>query len=97
MNLLRKRFGQAVRSEILERTIDESTQAALTEKAVKPAMQPKVEVVKFEEGQDLEFKVAFEVLPEISSTTFSDLELTIMKRFILTEQQLGEYVESKKA
>jgi len=76
MNLLRKRFGQAVRSEILERTIDESTQAALTEKAIKPAMQPKVELVKFEEGQDLEFKVAFEVLPEISSSTFSDLELT---------------------
>jgi trigger factor len=76
MTLLRKRFGQAVRSEILERTIDESTQAALTEKAVKPAMQPRVELVKFEEGQDLEFSVQFEVLPEISSAGFSDLELT---------------------
>ena len=76
MNLLRKRFGQAVRSEILERTIDESTQAAFTEKAVKPAMQPKVELVKFEEGQDLEFSVQYEVLPEISSGEFSNLDLT---------------------
>ena len=32
MDLLRKRFGQSVRGEVLERTIDESTQAALTEK-----------------------------------------------------------------
>ncbi len=67
MNLLKKRFGEAVRGEILEKTIDESTQAALSEKALKPAVQPKVELVKFEEGQDLEFSVQLEVLPEISS------------------------------
>ncbi len=76
MTLLKKRFGQAVRGEVLERTIDESTQAALTERAVKPAMQPKIEVVKADEGQDLEFSVEFEVLPEISAKPFSDLDLT---------------------
>ena len=76
MNLLKKRFGQAVRGEVLERAIDESTQSALTERAVKPAMQPKIEVVKADEGQDLEFSVEFEVLPEISSKPFTDLELT---------------------
>lgn len=67
MNLLKKRFGEAVRGEILEKTIDESTQAALTEKAFKPAVQPKVELVKFEEGHDLEFSVQLEVLPEITA------------------------------
>ena len=77
MNLLKQRFGQAVRGEVLERTIDESTQAALTQKAAKPAMQPKVEVVKGgEEGQDLEFSVQFEVLPEIDASDFSKIELT---------------------
>src|SRR6202012_1063059 len=76
MNLLKKRFGQAVRGEILERTIDESTQAALAERAVKPAMQPKVELVKFDEGQDLEFSVQFEVLPDITPAGFSDIDLT---------------------
>ncbi len=67
MNLLKKRFGEAVRGEVLEKTIDESTQAALSEKALKPAVQPKVELVKFEEGQDLEFSVQLEVLPEITA------------------------------
>ncbi|MHB1206653.1 MAG: trigger factor [Rhodospirillaceae bacterium] len=76
MNLLKKRFGQAVRGEVLERTIDESTQAALTERAVKPAMQPRIEVVKADEGQDLEFSVQFEVLPEIAAKPFNELELT---------------------
>ncbi len=67
MNLLKKRFGEAVRGEILEKTVDESMQAALSEKALKPAVQPKVELVKFEEGQDLEFSVQLEVLPEITA------------------------------
>ena len=35
MDLLRKRFGQSVRGEVLEKTIDESTQAALSEKAIR--------------------------------------------------------------
>lgn len=67
MNLLKKRFGEAVRGEILEKTVEESTQAAISEKALKPAVQPKIEVVKFEEGQDLEFSVQLEVLPEITA------------------------------
>lgn len=76
MKLLRTRFGQSVRGEILENTISESTQAALTEKALKPAMQPKVELVTFEEGKDLEFSVKLEILPEIGATNFSGIELT---------------------
>jgi len=75
MNLLKKRFGEAVRGEVLEKAIDESTQAALVEKALKPAVQPKVELVKFEEGQDLEFSVQLEVLPEITAEV-GKLDLT---------------------
>ncbi len=93
MNLLKQRFGEAVRGEVLERTIDESTQAALTQKAVKPAMQPKVEVVKgAEEGQDLEFSVQFEVLPEIDATDFTKLELTRQKATV-DEKDYNEAVE----
>jgi trigger factor len=75
MKLLRTRFGESIRGEILESTINESTQAALTEKALKPAMQPKVELVTFEEGKDLEFSVKLEVLPEIKSGDVSAIEL----------------------
>ena len=75
MKLLRTRFGESVRGEIIENTVNESTQAALTEKALKPAMQPKVELVSFEEGKDLEFSVKLEVLPEITGADFANIEL----------------------
>jgi trigger factor len=76
MDLLRKRFGQSVRGEVLERTIDESTQQALAEKSLKPALQPKVELVSFEDGKDLEFAIKVEVLPEITPNDLGSLALT---------------------
>ena len=76
MKLLRTRFGQSVRGEILENTMNESIQAALVEKALKPAMQPKVELVNFEEGKDLEFSVKLEVLPEITTAELDNIELS---------------------
>ncbi|MEQ9449109.1 MAG: trigger factor, partial [Rhodospirillaceae bacterium] len=92
LNLLRKRFGQAVRGEVLEKTIDESTQAALSEKALRPAIQPRVEVVKAEEGQDLEFSVQLETLPQIDTPQFNDLELHRLVATV-TDEELEKAIE----
>lgn len=75
MNLLKKRFGESVRGEVLESTIQESTQKAIEEKDFKPAVQPKVDLVTFEEGQDLEFSIEVELLPEIELTDLSAFEV----------------------
>lgn len=79
MKLLRQRYGKSVLGEVLEAAVNESTQATLEEKAVKPAMQPKIEVVSFDEGKDLEFKIGVEVMPAIEPMDFSTLELTRLK------------------
>ena len=92
MNLLRKRFGQAVRGEILEKTIDETTQEALTQKALKPAVQPKVDLVQSDEGKDLEFSVQLEVLPTIESSDFSSVELTRLVATV-TDDELEKTIE----
>lgn len=73
MNLLKKRFGESVRGEVLEATVQETTQKALEEKELKPAMQPKVDLVSFEEGKDLEFSVELELLPDIELGDFASL------------------------
>ena len=93
MNLLRKRFGQAVRGEVLEKAVDESMQEALTKKALKPAMQPKVNLVKSEEGEDLEFSVELEVLPSIEAPDFSGLELTRQVSTV-TDEELEKTIEN---
>ncbi|WP_316976678.1 trigger factor [Shumkonia mesophila] len=75
VSLLRKRYGSSVMGEVLERTVGETTAKAMTEHGVRPAMQPKVEITSFEEGKDLEYTMAVEVLPEIAPVDFSKIEL----------------------
>ena len=75
ISLLKTRYGAAVRGEVLERTIQNSWQKALTEKGLRPATEPKVEIVTFEDGVDLEYKLAVELMPEIEPVNFSGIEL----------------------
>lgn len=76
LSLLRKRYGKAVLGEVLEGAVNETTQSTLSERELKPAMQPKIEVVNFDEGKDLEFKIGVELMPDITPMDFAKLDLT---------------------
>jgi trigger factor len=75
MTVLKKRYGSAVMGEVLERAVNDTSGEALREQNLRPALQPKVEIVAFNEGTDLEFKLAVEVLPEIHPMDFAELKL----------------------
>jgi trigger factor len=79
LKLLRQRYGNAVRSEVLEEAVNHSSTTAMQERNLRPALQPKVEIVNFNEGADLEYKMAVEVLPEIQPMNFSELALERLK------------------
>ncbi len=78
-SLVKQRFGQSVMGEVLQETVDSSSQEAITEKGLKLALQPKIEITKFEEGSDLEYTMAVEVMPEIEPTDFAKLKLERLK------------------
>lgn len=73
--LVRQRYGQSVMGEVLESAVQDGVQKTLEERKLTPAMQPKVEVVSFDDGKDLEFKMEFEALPEIADVDFSVIEM----------------------
>jgi len=79
VSLLRKTYGDQVMGEVLEQTVSESTEAAITEKDLRPLGQPKIEVKKFDSGEDLEYDVEFELFPEIQLTDFSTIKLERLK------------------
>lgn len=64
MNILRERYGKAVLGEVLEKAVNDSTAKVLEEKKMRPAMQPKIEVTEFDEGKDLKYKMAIEIMPD---------------------------------
>ena len=79
--VVRQRYGTAVNAEVLEESVSEATQQVLTDRGLRPAQQPKVDVLSLDPGgaKDLEFKVELEVLPEITLPDFEAIQLTRLK------------------
>ena len=91
VNLLRKQHGQAIMGEILEATVGESSQKTIMDNDLRPVAQPKIEIDKFDEGEDLEYSIELEVFPDIELTDFSKLKLKRMK-VPADEKQVDEMI-----
>ncbi|HYZ60913.1 MAG TPA: trigger factor [Acetobacteraceae bacterium] len=79
LSVVRQRFGTAVMSEVLEESVNTATQQVLTDRGLRAATQPKVDVTKLEDKQDLQFTVELELLPEINLPDFGAIQLTRLK------------------
>lgn len=73
--MLRKKYGLALKAEIVEETINDSSAALMQERGLRPALQPKVEIVNSGTDGDLEYTLAVEVLPEIAAPNYADIKL----------------------
>ena len=77
--VVKQRYGGAVTAEVLEESVNQATQQVLTDRGLRSATQPKVEVVSLAEASDLEFKVELELLPEIVLPEFASIALHRLK------------------
>ena len=75
LRILKQRFGKSVMGEVLERAVNDSSNQALNERGLRPAMQPRIEVSAFDEGKGLEYTMALELFPEFEPMDFSKIEL----------------------
>lgn len=82
---LKRLYGQKVMADIVRDAINESTQKAITDLDVRPAMEPKIEfsqdpedVQKVMAGEgDLKFSMSFEIIPDFELADFGSL--TVVK------------------
>src|ERR1700739_2087570 len=65
MSMVRKRYGEAVAAEILEAAGHDASGKLLSERNLRPAVQPKLEITKPGKETDLEFTVEMEILPDV--------------------------------
>ena len=75
VKVIKNRFGDGVRQEVVGEVISHSWVEAVTKENVKPAGQPSIEPKNLEEGQNLEFIATFEVYPEIELKDFSGVTI----------------------
>ena len=76
LQLLKQRYEKSVMGEVLEKTVQEGSHQLLNERNLRPAGQPKVEIVSFEDGNELldyvEDKSSFEeILGTLDVPAFS--------------------------
>jgi trigger factor len=76
MALVAKHWRQQVTGEELQSTIGDSSAQIVSDRGLRPAGQPKIEITNFSDNADLEYKMALELLPEIEPMDLSQLELT---------------------
>lgn len=76
MTVLRQRYGASVMGDVLEQTVNESSQEALEQEKLRPALRPKIEITTFDEGKDLEYEMNVEVLPEAPAVDLDAIQLT---------------------
>lgn len=69
--VVRQRYGQALRQEIMSDLMEKAIGQALNEHNIKPIGQPKIDEITFEEGIDFSFKATFEVFPELDPKLLS--------------------------
>ena len=91
--VIRQRYGNAVMSEVLEDSVNQAMEQVLSERGLRAATQPKVDVKSLPETadspKDLEFSVEVELLPDITPPDFATLALTRLKAEP-TEEQITE-------
>ncbi len=82
MAVVKQRYGTAVTGEVLEQAVNDATREVMTERGLRQAAQPKVELVHGAapgDSEDLEFTLELELLPEIAQPDLSQLSLTRLK------------------
>lgn len=77
--VVKQRYGTAVTGEVLEQSVEEATRQVITDRGLRPAMQPKIELVNYADGGDLEYKIDLELLPEIPMPDFAGIALNRQK------------------
>ncbi|MDF0749177.1 trigger factor [Marinobacter sp. 71-i] len=75
MSVVKRRFGDSVRQEIVGEVMRDNYIKALQEQDINPAGWPKFEPKTMEEGKDLEFVAVFEVLPDVELGDFGKISV----------------------
>src|SRR5579864_1738684 len=77
ITLIRRKFADDIKSEVLQSLVPEQIERAVTEKKMVPVTQPQVDKVDFAESGPVKFRATFEVLPEFELGQYKDLEVEV--------------------
>ncbi len=73
--VIKNRFGKDVRQEVLDELVSERFRREIVAQGINPVSQPQLTNLFLVDGQPLQFKAAFEVLPQLDVTGYDGIEV----------------------
>ena len=100
-NLLKKMHGESLAADALNNAIQGGVQQLISEKSLRPATQPAVELTDgYENGKDAEVTVSLEVLPNVPAPKIDGLKLerlTVPASDAQIDEQIAKFAEGQKS
>jgi trigger factor len=93
VNVIKKRYGQAVREEIAGEVMQRNFYQAINQEKITPAGMPTFEMKTDTDGKDLEFVAAFEVYPEVEVKDVEEIKVESPKVEI-TDKDLSNMMDT---
>jgi len=75
MKVVKQRYSASIREEVASEVMRQSFYEAVTQEKLNPVGSPSIEPKTLEEGKDFEYSATFEILPEITFSDLSKLEV----------------------
>ena len=72
--ILKRQFGKAVFSEVLDKVLKDTSTKALEENKIKPAGQPKLDLKTYGEDKDLEYVLSVTELPKLELKSIENIK-----------------------
>ena len=72
--ILKRQFGKAVFSEVLDKVLKDTSTKALEENKIKPAGQPKLDLKTYGEDKDLEYIISVTELPKVEVKSIESIK-----------------------
>ena len=97
VEVLKKQFGKAVFSEVLDKVLKDTTTKALEENKIKPAGQPKLDLKTYGEDKDLEYVISVTEFPKVELKSIENIkfdEYTVKIDESETEKRIKEIAKN---
>ena len=97
VEVLKRQFGKAVFSEVLDKVLKETTTKALEENKIKPAGQPKLDLKTYGEDKDLEYIISVTEFPKVELKSIENIkfdEYTVKIDESETEKRIKEIAKN---
>ena len=98
-SVIKSQFGKSIYGEVIDKVLRETSTKAISEKKLKVAGQPKIDLKQFGEGKDLNYELQIDCLPNIKLSPLEKFKanqhkIKIEKKII--EDKLKEIAEQNK-